>query len=219
MSKYKLTQGDCLDDEIARLYVEDKLSLRAISRIIDKDHHYIKRRLDKLGIPITNKDRKREPFTEEHKRKISEATKGRANPLKGKKTSLEARYKNMINHIQWTIDLDFVSQFPDIEKLKFLNKLLSRDRVSIHFDTEKYKQFIYKFYFDEKFNQQFEIYSQTKNKYDMPSLDHIVPLSKGGNWELNNLQILSWFENRAKCDMMEDEFNNMIKRYFMKEGD
>ena len=27
-------------------------------------------------------------------------------------------------------------------------------------------------------------------------------------------QIISWFENRAKCDMDNEEFQNMIRKYF-----
>ena len=94
--------------------------------------------------------------------------------------------------------------------------MLSRDRVSVHFDTEKYKLFIEKFYNDEKFNKQFECYLSSGSKWDMPSLDHIISLSKGGTWDLDNLQIISWFENRAKCDMNNEEFEEMIHKYFKK---
>ena len=50
----------------------------------------------------------------------------------------------------------------------------------------------------------------------MPSLDHIIPISRGGSWELDNLQIISWFENRAKCDMTQQELYNMINKYWRK---
>ena len=40
----------------------------------------------------------------------------------------------------------------------------------------------------------------------MPSLDHIQPKSRNGGWELDNLQILTWFENRAKAEMTSAEW-------------
>ncbi len=37
-------------------------------------------------------------------------------------------------------------------------------------------------------------------------LDHKIPISKGGTYDIENLQILTWFENRAKCDMTQEEW-------------
>ena len=65
------------EKEIIRLYVEDNLTLRKIAEKFETNHHFIKRRLVKNGIEITQKNRKREPFTEEHKKKISETRKNR----------------------------------------------------------------------------------------------------------------------------------------------
>lgn len=77
-----------MNEEIKRLYTEEKYTLRRIGKIIGKDHHFVKRRLQEMGIEITQKDRKHEPFTEEHKRKISEKAKGRVGTWKGKKCQL-----------------------------------------------------------------------------------------------------------------------------------
>lgn len=127
----------------------------------------------------------------------------------------ETLYKNMLNHLQWDIDLDFLIQFDDIDKLKILNKMLTRDRVSSHFDSEKYKQFILKFYYDQLFNDVYNDYiAENKSRYAAPSLDHIVPLSKGGTWELDNLQVLNWVVNRAKCDFLHDEWEYIKNKYF-----
>lgn len=202
-----------LDEEIKRLYVDEKFTLRKVGRIIGKDHHYIKRRLVTMGVEITRKDRKHEPISEETRRKISKSAKGRVPPWTGKKMPKSAIYKNMLTHIRWDISLDFLTQFDNIEKLKCLNKMLFK-RTPENFSIENYKLFITKFYYDEKFNKQFNYFSESKNKWDMPSLDHIIPLSKGGTWDLDNLQILSWFENRAKCNMDNQEFDIMINRYF-----
>lgn len=57
-----------------------------------------------------------------------------------------------------------------------------------------------------------------KDKYLVPSIDHIVPKTKGGNDEVNNLQVLSWFENRAKNNMTQAEWNKMklyVKEYLI----
>lgn len=52
-----------------------------------------------------------------------------------------------------------------------------------------------------------------------PSLDHIVPKSKGGSLNnIDNLQFLTWFENRAKNDLTQEEWNsikNNIGDYFI----
>lgn len=33
-------------------------------------------------------------------------------------------------------------------------------------------------------------------------------------WALENLQILSWFENRAKCNLDNDKYNELVKKCF-----
>lgn len=197
-------------------YTKNKKTLRMIARQFNTNHHKVKDILTKNNIIITQKNRIREPFTQEHKNKISLACKGRKGVWEGKKMPMHTRYLNMKHHLQWDVDVEWLEQFKDIERLKYLNKLLSRDRVSKNFNTEKYKEFIEKFYDNERFVKQFEIYITSKNRYDRPSLDHIIPLSRGGNWDLDNLQIISWFENRAKCDMTQQELDNMINKYWRK---
>ena len=204
-----------LDSYILKLYTEEKYTLRQISHIINRDHHFIKRRLDIYGVQISKKDRRNKHLTQEHKKKISNTSKGRRGFWKDKRMPKESLYKNMQKHLEFKVDLDFLKKFDDIEKLKCLNKLLTRNRVKIHFDVEKYKEFIIKFYNDTEFNKRFDIFSKTKNKWDRPSIDHIIPLSKGGTWDLNNLQIISWFENRAKCDLTNEEFKSLIERYLV----
>ncbi len=51
-----------------------------------------------------------------------------------------------------------------------------------------------------------------------PTIDHITPkANKGGN-DLENLQFLSWFENRCKNDMSQKEWDLLklnINNYFI----
>ena len=68
---------------------------------------------------------------------------------------------------------------------------------------------------NEKFNKVYNDWiNENKANYAKPSLDHIIPLSKGGNWELDNMQILSWVENRAKYNFMPDEWEYIKNKYF-----
>ena len=204
------------EEKIIYEYTKNRKTMRMIAKQFGTNHHKIKNILTKNNISITQKYRIREPFTQEHRNKISVACKGRKGVWKGKKMPMHTKYLNMKSHLEWNVDVEWLEQFKDIERLKFLNKILSRDRFCKKYYSEKYKEFIKKFYNNERFVEQFGIYTVSKNRYDMPSLDHIIPLSRGGSWDLDNLQIISWFENRAKCDMTQQELDNMINKYWRK---
>lgn len=196
------------EEEVVRLYTVEKMTLRMVAEEMGSNHHTIKRVLLRHGVEITQKGRIRKPFTEEHKRKLSEARMGVKPWSTGKKMSREHVLKNMAGKIKYDVDYNFYEAFEDVEKIKCLNLMLTRERVSKHFDTDKYKGFINKFYPDKHFNKIFKEWSEDKdNKWVRPSLDHIQPTSKGGSHELDNLQILTWFENRAKCDMTQSEWD------------
>lgn len=205
-------------EEWKRLYEDERWTLRMIADKFNTNHHFVRRRLLEMDVTITNVGRKRKPMSEEQKRAIGERNKGRPGFWTGKKMSKTSLYKNMMNHIRWDVGLDFLTQFEDIERLKLLNNMLqhclARDKNSADFGTEQYKRFIERFYSDKQFIRQLEIYHESGNKQDFPTLDHIIPRARGGTNDLDNLQIISWFENHAKWDMTPDEYDAMKKKYW-----
>lgn len=123
-------------------------------------------------------------------------------------------YGNMLAHLRYNVTIEWLMQFDDIEKLKYLNRSFSRGR-DCDFNTETYMLVIEKFYNDDKFNKLYEKWITTKDKWIKPSLDHIHPKSKGGTKEgIDNFRFISWLENRAKADIMQEDWNEIKKRIY-----
>lgn len=193
------------ESEIVELYTKDKWTLRRIADKFYTDHHRIKRILVKNCVELSRVGRQPKPFTDEHKRKISEATKGRTSWIKGKKATLDMRYKNMRGKLKTTIDLTF---YADIEKLKILTKYASKHKKYIGYNDFVLKIFLDKFYFDPAFNAVYDLWIKSnKCKWFYPSFDHKIAKSNGGNFDIDNLQVLTWFENRAKAEMSQEEWD------------
>lgn len=112
-------------------------------------------------------------------------------------------------HLKYDVTFEWLDGFSDIEKLKFLNLSITRERDKTGFTTEIYKQFIERFYNDYKFNKLFEKWRTTKDRWIKPSLDHIVAKCNGGSLLIDNLQFVSWLENRAKVNMTSEEWNKI----------
>jgi len=195
---------------VVDLYVNKRMTLRMVAEELNTNHHMIKRILVRRGVEITQSRRIRKPFTDAHRKKISESSKGRPCYWKGKKMGSLSLYKNMVGHLKYDVTLEWLQCFSDIEKLKYLNKSITRKRDCLGFTTETYKLFIDRFYNDLEFNRLYDLWLSTNNKWIKPSLDHIYPKSKGSELtDIDNLRFVSWFENRAKADIPQDEWNQI----------
>lgn len=206
-----------MDEKILKAYIPHQTTLREVARKCGTDHHKVKRVLEKHGIIIVRGKKK---FSKEHRAAISNACKGRETWSAGKRMSKQSLYKNMAAHIRFDVSFRWLEKFPDIEKLKVLNRCVTnRSGRWKDMTTDEYKHYIEKFYYDIQFNKIYQRWIESgKQKYLKPSVDHIVPKSSGGSNKIDNLQFLTWFENRCKNDMTQEAWNKMkenIGEYFV----
>jgi len=151
-------------------------------------------------------------FTKEHREAISKACKGRKSWIKGKKMPKNSIYKNMASHIRFDVTWEWLSKYNDIEKLKTLNDVITNRNGRWDVTTKWYMLYIEKYYYDEQFNKIYKSWiASNYEKYKKPSIDHITPKAKGGTNDICNLQFLTWFENRCKNDMSQNEWKTLKK--------
>jgi len=193
------------ESKILSAYKPYETTLREVARMCGTDHHTVKRVLGRNGVVIVKG--RRGPFTEDHRRKISEATKGRAGVNKGKKASRTQLIANMAAHIRFDVSQNWLNNFDDVEKLKLLNSCVTRRGDRFNVNTLWYMEYIEKFYSDYQFNMLYQNWLESGCcKWKRPTVDHIISRAKGGGNEVENLQFLTWLENRAKCDMSQEEW-------------
>ena len=116
------------------------------------------------------------------------------------------------------VSKEFLDSFDDFDKFLLLHRMLIRvsgnDGTYYKKHYDEYQTIINYFYNDKQFNAIYDFWQNHKNQnltfYDWakPSLDHIIPSSRGGDNSLSNLQFLTTFENLAKRDMTMEEWNN-----------
>lgn len=117
---------------------------------------------------------------------------------------------------------EYFNQFQqNFEKFLLIHKALVRtsgNSLSYYENNHnEYKKIINYFWNDKQLAKIIDFWQNNKNRdqtfYDWakPSLDHIIPSSKGGKNVLENFQFLTTFENLAKRDMTMEEWNNFKK--------
>ena len=192
------------ENEVLRLYTECCWTLRRVADRFLTNHHTIKRVLVAHGIEVTNNNRNRAALTDEHKRKIGERSRGRVPYNKGVNATEAQIRRYMAARMRTQIDL---SRYPDLPRLQLLVRITSKHYQHLAQSDNERQAFLDKFYFNDAFNAIFDAWLlHDKNKWWYPSLDHIDPKANGGAFDLANLQFLTWFENRAKADMLADEW-------------
>jgi hypothetical protein len=185
-------------DLIVELYTKGD-SMRSIADKLGTNHKLISRVLKKNGIQT------RKPKNLRGVKKFN--------------CDIKRSYNNMATHLRFNVSVEWLMQFKDFEKLKILNDVITNRSGRWDVSSTWYKRYIERFYYDYQFNRIYERWVNSgKEKYKKPSLDHIIPKAKGGTNDIENLQFLSWFENRCKNDMTQTEWNSLklsIQEYFI----
>jgi hypothetical protein len=174
--------------KIIKLYTVNDMTLSQIGIIFSENHKLIARILRRNGITVYRKN-------------IS--------------SKRENKLKYIIGNLKYNVDIEWLASFKDIEKIIFLNrarKTMFRYIPTGKLTTEFYISYIEKFYYDKKFNYLYKKWISSGDRWIKPSLDHKIPLSKGGTNDLKNIRFISWFENRAKYNMDYREWENIKKR-------
>lgn len=178
-----------MKDDVIELYLSGE-SMRSIAVKLNTNHKLISRILKRNCVTT------REPKN-----------------LRGVKKfdcDIERNYNNMATHLRFDVSVAWLMQFDDFSKLKLLNDVITNRSGRWDVSTEWYKSYVERFYTDEQFNRIYAAWSESGNvKYRKPSLDHITPKAKGGTNSLDNLQFLTWFENRCKNDMTQIEWDTL----------
>ena len=112
------------------------------------------------------------------------------------------------------VNKEWLLAFDDYPKISYLTRLLKQSgsiggyNLRVYkFKGKEYEEYIEKFYNDEYFNKIYKVWLETGDNLMKPSIDHIVPIAKGGTNDIDNLQMLTLFENCAKGSMPLEEWN------------
>jgi hypothetical protein len=124
----------------------------------------------------------------------------------------ENKYYNISVSLRFDVSFEYLMKYKDIDKLSMLNKLITNRDNRFNFDTETYLKYLEKFYHCERFEKIYRLWLvNDKEPMRKPSIDHIIPKSKGGKENcIDNMQIITWFANRAKGNCLPDQWQSII---------
>lgn len=197
-------------DEIIAQYEPGVTSLRTLAERFGTNHHVVRRALQSAGIAIVKA--KKSPVSAEARQRMSEAKKGFRPPWLNKPPTKNQLYCNMKTHLRFDVSIEWLLQFPDFEKLKMLNAAISHSE-RFPSCSEWYRRYVEHFYYDDQFNYVYLAWVVSdKDPWKRPSIDHIHPSSQGGLGDLENLQFLSWFENRCKNHLSQEVWESLKSR-------
>ena len=121
----------------------------------------------------------------------------------------------ILSRIRYDIDMPWLKKFKDVGRLHILNYCIKQ---RYRMNTNWYKAYIEKFYYDKRFNKLYNKWILSgKDKYLKPSLDHIRPVSRGGRHTLCNLRFVTNIENKCRSNIPDKDWKKIkknIKKYF-----
>lgn len=126
----------------------------------------------------------------------------------------DRKIKAFLSSTRKDITEEWINSFDNFDKLLFIHSMISHSAGTgiKEYALQDYKDIIIKLYNDEVFNTVYNFWLNHKKEHNTfydwakPSLDHIIPRSRGGSDLAENLQVLTVFENLAKRDMTWDEW-------------
>jgi hypothetical protein len=200
-------RNDIPSAKVIELYSVEGYTLRRIAKQFSTDHHTISRLLKMHDVTVDSTRKPSGPKTDIQKAAYRN--------IKRKPRLVKVRMSEAQNRAnqkrKMKTDLD-LSKYEDFDRLKFLTAMTSRHHKHLGHSDESRSAFLEKFWHDEAFNAIYDRWiASGRNKWWMPSLDHKQPRSRKGGWDLGNLQMLTWFENRAKAEMTCAEWQEFKK--------
>lgn len=191
-------------------YQSSFISIPNLAKKYGVNYRNLKYAFFKIGVTIEKRGNghiglKRSTQT---KKNISKAKSGKPNPLKaGKKYTAVQRLTIIKNQCKFPFSID---EYTNVDKF-LLVKAFSNQLFKLT-EYSKKEQFIKYFYYDELFDYLYTRWlaisptDKYLKKMAKPSIDHIIPISRGGSSDLSNLCVMTWFENRAKVNMTDSEW-------------
>lgn len=200
---YKLTPDVC--SKILDEYTQTTVTLVELSKMYGINKVTLSNFLKLNGVTIRRTGARPghtvKPSTRE---KFSKIHKGNSYSLGRKQTDLT---KLKLISANTGIPLSEIVEYNSYEKLRLLVSWAGTKRTLFDQSIESKIQFIRHFYYSQQFNRVFDSWiAHDKKHLWKPSIDHIVPFSRGGTGTIENLQVITWFENKIKDSMTESEW-------------